>query len=130
MPQERLVLLLDDMSHEGIVVSPLKASGRSYLHRRLLSSPENWQAILELFAEYDVRLVLSKMTTPVIKTFAHPDFAEVRDRLADTILDVPNAIFVFEDVLSGEAMRTAKPFDWNDFRRGSSVEISQADVRG
>jgi hypothetical protein len=115
------------MAHEGIV-SPLQAAGRAYLHKRLFSSASNWCSIVDILGNNEVRLVLSKMTMPVIQMFAQPEISEVRDSLADAILSVPNAVFVFQDLLSGESIRNAKQWDRGDFKIRDSVQVYDRDV--
>ncbi len=102
------------MAHEG-VVQPLQAAGRRYLHKRLSSLPKNWRSIAAVFDEFEVTLVLSKLTTPLFQALASDEYREVRDVVFSRIASRPHAVFVFEDLLSGESIASAKVWDVNAF---------------
>lgn len=106
-----LVLLLSGVSHEG-VVSALQTSGRQYKIKYLESSPKNWETIMQCFDEYTIECVLMKLNARTITLMASSEYDIVRESLFSKIGSVPNIVFVFEEVLSGEF----KLGEWEEWR--------------
>ncbi|WP_291985657.1 hypothetical protein [Candidatus Accumulibacter sp. ACC007] len=132
-PERPLVLLLGWVDHEGIL-SSLKATGRQYKKKILDSRPENWETITELFSEFDVSSVLGKFSGPVLSLMENPDYVKVRESLFERIGEVPNQIFVYDDLIQGEQaddvggrLNPYPPQDQRDaaleFLRRNNVEI-------
>lgn len=100
-PAKPLVLLLGWVDHEGII-SSLKASGRQYKKKLLDSYPDNWASTADLFSQFKVSSVIGKLPVHVLKLVVDSHYHTVRDRLFSAVGSVPNQIFLFEDILSGE----------------------------
>ena len=96
-----LVLLLGNVDHEG-VLSSLSASKRQYKKKVLESTPKNWETIVKYFEQYPVTAVLVKLTPHTFRLLASSDYESVRNDLFSRIATVPNNVFVYEDVLTGE----------------------------
>ncbi len=97
--QKPLVLLLGNVTHEGIT-SSLRAGGEQYKQKHLASSVENWRSILKIFGSFNVRAVVVKLNAWVFTLFADPEYEDVRDALLNSISRVPHIFFVHEDILS------------------------------
>jgi len=97
---EKIVLLLNDITHEGLV-SALVTAGRHYKQKQLHSGVENWRSIVELFDTYKVVAVLGKMNGTTYDYLVDSRFESVRGELFGRITKIPNRIFVFEDLLNG-----------------------------
>jgi hypothetical protein len=100
-PNQPLVLMLGEVTHEG-VVSTLRAMDRQFKKKMLVSSPSNWATISAYFDKFEVTTVLVKLSARVYVHLADPDYQEERDRLFYRICRVPHAIFVFESLLTNE----------------------------
>ncbi len=100
-PNKPLVLLLGWVDHEGIL-SSLKATGRQYKKKLLTSHPENWTTIASLFDEFKISSVLGKFPGHVMSLIVEPNYAEVREQLFKRVGEVPNQVYVYEQVLQGE----------------------------
>lgn len=96
-----LVLLLGGVAHEG-VLSALETSGRQYKIKYLQSRPKNWEMILQCFHDYTIECVVMKLNAPTITLMAHPEYNIVRESLFSKIGGVPNVVFLFEQILSGD----------------------------
>lgn len=96
-----LTLLLGNVDHEG-VLSSLSASKRQYKKKVLESLPKNWESIVAYFDEFSVSCVLVKLTPHTFRLLAHNDYKLVRERLFSRIATVPNIVFIFEDLLTGQ----------------------------
>ncbi len=96
-----LILLLGNVAHEGIT-SPLKSGGTQYKKKILVSSLENWTDILGYFLGYAVRAVIAKMTYPVYGLLLSPNYSSIADDLFANIAKTRHAIFVHEEMLSGD----------------------------
>ena len=132
-PDKPLVLLLGWVDHEGIL-SSLKATGRQYKKKLLDSYPANWRTIAALFDEFKISSVLGKFPGHVMSLLVDPNYAEVRALLFKRVGEVPNQIFVYEQVLQGEQTESIRaeldpypPQSTRDlaieFLRASNVEI-------
>jgi hypothetical protein len=97
---EPLVLLIGSLNSEGIT-STLKASGRQYKIKRLESSAENWDTIVNYFEEYTVRCAVVKLSGTTYEFLMAQSYRSVRDKILDQITKVPHAIFVYEELLMG-----------------------------
>jgi hypothetical protein len=106
-PREPLVLLLGNVDHEG-VTSALKLGGGQYKKKVLNSRPENWESIIEIFNEFTVRAVIVKLNAHVYDLIAHPGYTDVAARLFARVSTSRHAVFVFEDLLSGQASNHKK----------------------
>ena len=106
-----LVLLLGNIDHEG-VQSSLSASRRQYKKKLLESTSRNWDTIVNYFKQYPVAAVLIKLTPHTFRLLASSDYEFVRDELFSRIASVPNAVFVYEDVLTGK-----KQDEWQEEHR-------------
>ena len=106
-PFESLVLLLGNIDHEGIT-SALKSSGERYKRKVLESSPRNWASIVRYFEQSNVRAVAAKLNARVYNLLADPHYTHISDELFGRVAQTKNAVFVFEDLLSGEAIRAQR----------------------
>lgn len=97
-----LVLLVGTIDSEGIR-STLKATGRQYKIKRLDSSPDNWNSIVALFEQYKIQCAVVKLTGYVYEHLASPRYKDVRDSLLEHLSQVPHAIFIHEEVISGNS---------------------------
>ncbi len=111
LPKESLVLLLGNVDHEGIT-SALKSGGGQYKKKLLNSRPENWASIDELFDEFSVRAVIVKLNARVYDLIARPEYLEVTKKLFGRFSTSRHAVFVFEDLLSGQASNQKKRADY------------------
>ena len=100
-PSKPLVLLLGWVDHEGIL-SSLKTSGRQYKKKILNSLPENWTATADLFDKFKISSVVGKLPAQVLALIVDKKYQEVRERLFVAVGSVPNQIYLFEDIFSGE----------------------------
>lgn len=100
-PSKPLVLLLGWVDHEGIV-SSLKTAGRQYKKKVLKSQPENWSAAAELFEQFNISAVVGKFPADVLRLVVDERYLDVRDKLFGAIGKVPNQIYLFEEILTGE----------------------------
>jgi hypothetical protein len=107
-----LVLLLGGIAREG-VFSALQTSGRQYKMKDLESSPKNWETILQLFDDFTIECVLMKLSTRTISLMASSEYYVVRESLFSKIGGVPNIVFVFEKVLSGD-FNAIEWAEWQD----------------
>ena len=105
---EKLVLLLNDITHEGLL-SALITAGRKYKQKQLHSREENWHSILALFREYEVVAVIGKILAPTYRYLTDPDYAVIRNELFKRAAAVPNLFFVYEDLLISEPDLTDEP---------------------
>ena len=96
-----LVLLLGDIGHEG-VISTLKTTGRQYKSKYLESRPANWQSIIKYFDEYIIECVLMKLSPNAISLMSSEDYDDIGESLFARIGTVPNIVFVYEDILTGQ----------------------------
>lgn len=133
---EPLVLLIGTIDSEGIR-STLKATGRQYKIKRLDSSPSNWDSIISLFESYKIQCAVVKLTGYVYEHFASPRYEDVRDALLKQLAQVPHAIFVHEEVISGNSENRTLEDDefekevedhYGDYLR-STLHQPQDDVR-
>jgi len=67
----------------------------------LESTPRNWESIIEYFESYLVRAVLIKLNPNTFRLLGSSEFETVRHLLFSRIASVPNAVFVYEDILTG-----------------------------
>lgn len=126
-PLESLVRLLGNIDHEGIT-SALKSGGERYKRKVLESSPANWASIVRYFNQFKVRAVAAKLNAHVYDLLADPHYLYISDEVFRHVAKTKNAVFVFEDLLSGEAIRSQRrqteeesepgldPIDREDFR--------------
>lgn len=112
-----LVLLLGSIAHEG-VLSMLQASDRQYKLKLLKSKPENWQSIVEYFENFNVSSVLIKLDPFAISLMASEEYKEISRKLFERISKIPNMVFVYEDLLSGETSSD----EWAKLHRRPSTE--------
>jgi len=101
-PGKPLVLLLGNIDHEGIT-SSLKSGGEQYKKKVLNSTPENWKTIVRYFDEFTIQAVVIKLNARVYDLLAHSSYKEVAEQLFHRISAARHVVFVFEDLLSGEA---------------------------
>jgi hypothetical protein len=97
---QQLVLLIGSIDSEGIR-STLKATGREYKIKRLDSSPDNWKSIVSLFEQFKIQCTVVKLTGSVYEYLVSLRYKDVRDALLEHLGQVPHAVFVHEEVLSG-----------------------------
>ena len=102
--QKPLVLLLGNVTHEGIT-SSLRAEGEQYKQKHLTSTVENWQSIVKILASFNVRAVVVKLNGWAFAKFADPGYSAVREDLLKAISLVPHIFFAHEDILSGQMSR-------------------------
>lgn len=112
-----LVLLLGNIAHEG-VTSMLRASERQYKQKMLKSKAENWQSIVDYFDNFNVSSVLIKLDPHAILLMASEEYQEVSSKLFEKISKIPNMVFVYEDLLSGEIGSD----EWAQFKWSPSIE--------
>ena len=96
-----LVLLLGGIGHEGIL-STLRTSGRQYKSKLLESSTDNWKSIIKYFDEFTIEGVLVKLSPRAISLLSSTEYNDVGGNLFARIGNVPNIVFIFEDILSGD----------------------------
>ena len=100
-PSKPVVLLLGWVDHEGIM-SSLRASGRQFKKKMLESTPENWESIVSFFDDYRVSAVLAKLSPAACQALDDISYQEVKCRLFERIARVPNIVFLYEDIFTGE----------------------------
>ncbi len=104
-----LVLLLGGVNHEG-VVSALATAGRQYKVKHLDSQPENWRKIASYFQQFKVKAVVVKLSGHTYERLALPAYKELATELLQLIASVPNAVFVYEALLSGRQSEDSENF--------------------
>lgn len=100
-PAKPVVLLLGAVDHEG-VLSSITTGGGQYKKKILESKPENWQTIADIFQRFRVSGVMVKLTAKSIELLGEPNYADVRETVFSRVASSKNAIFVFEDFLTGK----------------------------
>ncbi len=123
-PDKPLVLLLGWVDHEGIL-SSLKATGRQYKKKILISSPENWQTISNLFDEFKISSVLGKFHGEVLSLLTDANYSNVREQLFDRVGKVPNQVYIYEQLLQGEQTDGLAPYTPQNVR-DEAIEFLQA----
>lgn len=108
-PSKPLVLLLGNIGHEG-VLSSLSAARRQYKRKMLDSSPANWESIIQYFSTFSVTSVLIKLTPQTFRLLSLEEYESVRTKLFPLVAAVPNAVFVYEDILTGKQQQD----DWQE----------------
>lgn len=93
-PEGHLVLLLNIVSHEGIL-SALHLAGRRYKLKSLNSSPSNWETIEAIFKEHKVAAVIGKLYESVLLKIVDPEYLRIGKRLFKEIGGVRNLIFIY-----------------------------------
>ena len=128
-----LVLLIGTIDSEGIR-STLKATGRQYKIKRLDSSPDNWNSIVSLFEQFKIQCAVVKLTGFVYEHLVSPRYQDARNALLEHLAQVPHAIFVHEEVLSGYSDNTnieneeSEDEDYGEYIR-STLHQPQDEVR-
>ncbi|MGY0653076.1 hypothetical protein ACW7GZ_14695 [Luteimonas sp. A537] len=97
-------LFLNESDREG-ATSALKAAGFNYKKKRLDSSPQNWETIVEALEIPSLIAVLGKATTFTFRNITNPDYADVSDRLITKLSSLKHVIFVHESILTGASAR-------------------------
>jgi hypothetical protein len=95
-----LVLLLGNISHEG-VVSSLAAARRQYKQKYLESQVKNWWRVLKFFSDFEVKEVIWKLSPVVYGHLVDPEYRDVSEKLLAAIAKSSHIIFVHENVLAG-----------------------------
>lgn len=113
-----LVLLIGGVGHEG-VLSSLRAAGRQYKNKLLESKATNWESIVSYFDAFPVEGVLVKLSPYAITLACYSEYDGIREKLFDKIASVPNILFVYEDVLSGNYKEDD---DWEDYHHKPTHE--------
>lgn len=125
---EPLVLLIGTIDSEGIR-STLKTTGLQYKIKRLDSSPENWSSIVSLFGQFKIQCAVVKLTGFVYEHLASDIYEDVSELLLEKIAEVPHAIFVHENVLSGSFENTSEDESDDDEYFRSTLHQPDATVR-
>lgn len=99
--KRKMVLFIGSADTEG-VTAQLRAVGTYYKRKMLESKPENWEAIVGLFREYEVSSVVVKLTIPSFYVLSDPNYSEVRERLLKEVSSKPNLFLVHESILAGQ----------------------------
>jgi hypothetical protein len=81
-------------------VSKLKASGIYYAHKKLESSPLNWQATITLVEDPALIGVVVKLTGSNYEQILYESYRDVAGRLLVALSTVRHIVFVHETVLS------------------------------
>ncbi|KAB2381620.1 hypothetical protein [Actinomadura montaniterrae] len=89
-------------------MSGLKASGIPYRMKMLESSPDNWATIEEIVNDATLAGVAVKLTSPVFNMICDSAYKEHAERIFSAIGQVPNIVFVHQNVLLGIE---SDPFD-------------------
>ncbi len=105
-----LVLLLSGVGREG-VLSTLQAGGRQYKNKVLESASDNWHSILQYFSDYTVECVLAKLSPTTMSLMAEDEYVSISESLFERIGRVPNIVFIYEDMLSGELEAYNREFE-------------------
>jgi hypothetical protein len=105
-PGSKCVVLVGDLAHEG-VTTKLKSLGYYYHNKRLQgSSPQNWQAAVELIASRRGAGTLVgafvDMKTAVFDLCRKEDYKKAWNSLIDQLRQVKTTIFVYEKTLIGD----------------------------
>ncbi|MGQ7245040.1 hypothetical protein ACUN9V_16435 [Salinicola sp. V024] len=116
-----LVLLIGGVGHEG-VLSSLRAAGRQYKNKLLESKAANWESIVSYFDEFPVEGVLVKLSPSAITLACNSEYNGIRERLFEKIASVPNILFVYEDILSGNYKQDD---DWEGYHRKPTHEARE-----
>lgn len=109
--EESLVLLIDNVDHEG-VRSVLRHAGRRYIKKSLYSKPQNWQSIVDLLDSMSVSAALVKFSVTAYLFVGLPEYKAVADSLFSRIAKVPHAIYVFEGLFTGEVDDANDEDEW------------------
>lgn len=101
-PQERIpnVVLLGSVDREG-VLSAIAQSGRWYKRKDLHSSPDNWNATLEILNSPSVSAVLVQLTLQTYRHIDSSDYDVIGQALLSKIATLSHIVFVHEDLFSG-----------------------------
>lgn len=118
---EPLVLLIGSVGHEG-VLSFLRAAGRQYKIKLLESKAQNWESIVAYFDEFPIEGVLVKLSPYAITLACSSEYDRVRDVMFEKIAGVPNVVFVYEDILSGNY---EEGDDWGDYHHKPTHEARE-----
>lgn len=102
-PAKPLVLLLGHLEHEGIL-STLHTAGMQYKRKMLESKPENWQDICGYFGQFQIKAVLLKLNRPSVNLLTQKSYWKVRDELLAKVGSVPALAFIYQGLLTGEAL--------------------------
>jgi hypothetical protein len=124
--QKPLVLLLGNVTHEGIT-SSLRAGGEQYKQKHLTSTVENWQSIVKILASFNVRAVVVKMNGWAFAKFANPAYFAVREDLLKLISAVPHIFFAHEDLFLGEMSRQTAT-SREEFVRSRAGDIADDEI--
>lgn len=91
-------LFLNESDRDS-ATSTLKAAGLIYKKKRLDSSPENWETIVEALEIPSLIAVLGKVTTFTFEHFSNPLYADVSERLLTKLAGMRHVIFVHDSIL-------------------------------
>ena len=98
-------LFLNESDREG-ATSALKAAGFNYKKKRLDSSPQNWETIVEALEIPSLIAVLGKVTTFTFRHLTSPEYADVSARLITKLSSLRHVIFVHESILTGASAKS------------------------
>lgn len=99
--QRRLVLLLDEIRHEGIV-STINASGFQCQYADLTTQPVwNYLDSIDLAT---LLAVIGKFTVPALINLGSPDYGGINREALGRLKSVTNLIFIHSDLLSGHLL--------------------------
>jgi hypothetical protein len=83
-------------------VSKLRTSGVDYVQKKLESKPSNWQTILGVLENPDLRGTMVKLTGRNFRQFDDPAYANVGEALLVALGPSRHVVFIHEAVIVGE----------------------------
>jgi len=99
--KRKMVLFIGNADSEG-VTAQLRTVGTYYKRKMLESKPENWDAIVDLFHDYEVSSVVVKLTISSFYVLSDSSYKEVRERLLKEVSAKPSLFLVHESILAGK----------------------------
>lgn len=111
-PDKPLVLLLGKVGKEGIL-SKLQTSNRQYKVKILELLPQNWEYIIDYFANFEISAVIAMISPKTISMISRINYKECREKLFALIGNHPNIVFIYDGILKGETNDSTEHYVYN-----------------
>jgi hypothetical protein len=112
---DRYFVIIGNSAPEG-AVSKLKTTGVYYEHKKLESSPENWQRIIDLVDRAECSGVVAKLTTSSLMIACSEGHVTVAENLFAAIASKPHVVYMHQQVMTGQSEPDEDDAEWDDER--------------
>ena len=103
-PSQPLFLLIgfNTTATSAGILNTIKASGGQYKVKMLESATENWESIIAAMNDFNIRLVVVKLSIVAYQLIADPTYQTVSDDLFDRISQIPHIIFAHQQLFDSQ----------------------------